>query len=114
MTDHYSISLHFRGGAADLDDLRTEISSALRELADPTTSLAHQASAAGFNPAEFADAEASVTEDAKGFGEVLILVTIAAPAVTHALNKVWDDLIWPRIKSRLGGDALGESEKADE
>jgi hypothetical protein len=104
--------LRFKAGEADLDDLRAEIASALRDLADPTSSLASQASAYGFDSVEFTGAESSVTEDAKGFGPILILVAILTPSATHAINKVWDDLIWPRIKSRLGADALGEREES--
>jgi hypothetical protein len=114
MTENSSLSLRFRGHAATVEDLQAEISAALRELGDPASSFANRASEADFNAAEFAGAEVSVAEDAKGFGEVLILITIAAPAATHIINKVWDDLIWPRIKSRLGADALGEAEKEAE
>jgi hypothetical protein len=114
MTDARRVSLYFRGRAADLDDLQAEISSALEELADPASGFAGQASADGFDSSEFARAEVSVMDDAKGFGDVVVLVAIFAPAATHALNKVWDDLIWPRVKSRLGGDALGEPEKPSE
>jgi hypothetical protein len=114
MTDARSVSLRFRGGSADLKDLRTEISAALGELADPTCGLAERASVLGFSSAEFIGARADVSEDSKGFGEVVLLITIVAPAATHALNKVWDDLIWPRLKSRLGGDAVGEQENSGE
>lgn len=114
MTEVQRLSLRFQGAAASINDIRAEISAALNELADPASSLAGEASTAGFNSAEFINAESTVDEDAKGFGELVILVMIVAPAATHALNKVWDDVIWPRIRSRLGEDALGETDNSDE
>jgi hypothetical protein len=55
-----------------------------------------------------------VEEEGKGFGDVIVLVAIFAPAANHAIRTLWDDLILPRIKSRLGADAVGEELADDE
>jgi hypothetical protein len=45
---------------------------------------------------------------------VILVTFLFHPSVVHAINKIWDDLIWPSVRSRLGGDALGELEEHDE
>ena len=65
-------------------------------------------------PDEFLQAHVEVDQEAKGFGDVIILIAIFAPAANHALRNVWDDIIWPRIKSELGADALGDEVFEDE
>jgi hypothetical protein len=112
--DQIGLNLQYRPGAATIDDLQAEISSALRELGDPDSDLSRSASDLGITSDEFTRAEASVNQEGKGFGDVLIVVAIFAPAVNHALRSVWDDLIWPRVKSRLGADAIGDEVEEDE
>jgi hypothetical protein len=109
-----SVTLRFRSGAASVRDLQAEVSSALAELADPDSGLAQAAAGLGMAPHEFAGASGSVEQEGKGFGDVIMIVAILAPAANHALRNVWDDLVWPKIKSRLGADALGHAAPADE
>jgi hypothetical protein len=108
------LALRYRSGAANIRDLQTEISSALKELGDPDSEIAYAASDFGLASDEFAQAEGSVNQEGKGFGDAIILIAIFAPAGNHALRNVWDDLIWPRIKSRLGADAIGDEVYEDD
>jgi len=86
----------------------------LKDLADPASDLAQSASGIGVSTGEFAGAEGSVDQEGKGFGDVIVLITIFAPAANHVIRNVWDEMIWPRIKSRLGADAIGnEVEEGD-
>lgn len=113
-TGQTRLNLRYEPGAVSIDDLQAEISSALEELADPDSDLARAASGIGIATGEFAGAEGSVDQEGKGFGDVIILITIFAPAANHAIRNVWDEIIWPRIKSRLGADAIGaEAEEGD-
>ncbi len=112
--DQTGLTLRYQPGAASLDDLQTEISSALEDLRDPDSDLARDASGLGFSSNEFAGAEGSIDQEGKGFGDVIIFITIFAPAANHVIKNVWDEVIWPRIKSRLGADAVGnELEEGD-
>ena len=63
---------------------------------------------------EFAEAEGSVDQEGKGFGDVVVIVALFAPALNHSLRTVWDDLLWPRIKGILGADALGDEVAEDD
>jgi hypothetical protein len=105
------VNLRFAGGAADAEDLEAEISSILHELADPASDVARSAVAVGLSPSDLAGARVTVSQEGKGFGPVMILVAIAVPVAAHIVNKFWDDVIWPRIRGRLGADALGEREE---
>jgi hypothetical protein len=100
--------VRFRPGASSVNDLEAELTSALEELADPGSDLARLASGIGIAAPEFADARGSVDQEGKGFGDVVVLIAIFAPAANHALRNVWDEVIWPRLKSRLGADAIGD------
>lgn len=108
------LNLKYRSRAAGTTDLQAEISNALHNLSNPTSDLAREASHLGFMPDEFLQAHVEVDQEAKGFGDVIILIAIFAPAANHALRNVWDDLIWPHIKSELGADALGDEVYEDE
>lgn len=108
------LNLRYQPGASNIDDLQAEISSALEDIADPKSDLGQIASGIGISPGEFARATGSVDQEGKGFGDVIVLITIFAPAANHALRDVWDQVIWPRIKSRLGADAIGNEVEEDD
>jgi hypothetical protein len=109
-----TLTLRYRSGAANIRDFQAELSSALADLANPASELAHAASGLGIESHEFVRAGGSAEQEGKGFGDVIIVVAIFAPAANHALRNVWDDLLWPRLKSRLGADAIGDAVPDDE
>jgi hypothetical protein len=113
-SDQTRLSLRYKAGESDSDELQAEITTALEELADPGSDLARSASGLGIAVSEFAGAESSVDQAGSGFGDVIVVIAIFAPAANHALRNVWDEVIWPRLKSQLGADALGdEVDKGD-
>ena len=110
MTEMHHVNLRFRSGAAGMADISAELSAILAELADPQSQATKAASDLGYTPSQFEGAKATVSQEAKGFGEIALLIIIAAPTATHILNKAWDDVIWPIFKSRLGADSIGSRE----
>jgi hypothetical protein len=104
------VDLRFVGGAGEPEEIEAEIMSIFRDLTDPTSEVAESASAAELELPEMRGAQAKVTKEAKGFGPVVILIAISVPAATHIVNQLWDDVIWPRIKKKLGADTLGRRE----
>ena len=104
-------TLRFLGGAAEAEDLEAEVTSVLRDLADPNSEISGLARAVGLNPDDVAGAGVKVTKQAKGFGPVVILVAITVPVASHIVNQFWDDVIWPRIRGALGADAVGKLDK---
>jgi hypothetical protein len=107
------LTLRFRSASVSLDDLEVAVSSLLEGLRDPGTDVAQAAARIGMMPEEFVEAEGSVDQEGKGFGDIVVIVALFAPALNHSLRTVWDDLLWPRIKAALGADALGD-ELADD
>jgi hypothetical protein len=107
------LTLRFTSASVSLDDLESTVSSLFDGLRDPDTEIARAAARIGMTPEEFAEAEGSVDQEGKGFGDVIVIVALFAPALNHSLRNVWDDLLWPRVKRVLGADALGD-ELADD
>ena len=60
-----------------------------------------------------AGARVTVDQEGSGFGDVIVIFAILAPSANHALKSIWDQLLLPRIKSRLGADAVGEEVEED-
>jgi hypothetical protein len=106
------VALRFESGAVRLDQLQAAISDVLDQIADSTSELAAEAERAGIAPAELAGSDVQVTQERKGFGAEAVLITIgisaAGSSVSHVVNKLWDELIWPRLKAKFGADALGK------
>jgi hypothetical protein len=104
------------GGKGNVEDIEAEISSIMAELADPASEPAQSAADAGLDPADMSGAQVAVAKESKGFGPVAIVIAIAVPVAAHIVNKFWDDVIWPRIKDRLGADSVGkrDDKKFDE
>ena len=100
--------VRYRSGAADVEDIETEIRDALRQLADPASDLAAAAAESGVGPRDFDGATVAVEQEGKGFGDVIVVIAILAPTANHVLRSVWDEVIWPRVKESLGADALRE------
>lgn len=111
--EEVNLNLRYELGTASVYELETEIGEAIRELADSHSDLASAAAAHGIAPDAFAGASASVDQEGKGFAEVVVLIAIFAPAANHALRTLWDELVLPRVKSRLGVDAVGGEEGSD-
>jgi hypothetical protein len=109
--DEASVSFRFSKREVAVEKIEAEIRSVLSRLADPRSDVARSATAAGLEPTSLAKARATVTEEAKGFAPVAVVVVIFTPVAAHIVDKFWDDVIWPRVKGRLGADALGKREQ---
>jgi hypothetical protein len=106
------VALQFEPGAVRLDQIRAAISDILNEFADPTSELAAVAERVGIASEELAGGDVEVTQERKGFGAETVLIIIGINAVgssvSHVVNKLWDEVIWPRLKAKFGADALGK------
>ena len=114
MTVEMTVRRFERGDATatEIEDVAREV---IRELREPSSEASAAARTAGLDPARLADARAEVTDGEHGAEP--ILTTIAVGIVVSAGSKVaeslWKDVLWPRIRRRLGARALG-TEKASE
>jgi hypothetical protein len=98
--------------ATEIQDVAREV---LTELREPGSEASAAAGTAGLDPADVADARAEVTDGEHGAEPILttIIVGIAVSAGSKVAESLWKDVLWPRIRRRLGARALG-AEKASE
>jgi hypothetical protein len=98
--------------ATEIEEVAREV---ILELREPDSEASAAARTAGLDPAYLVDAHAEVTDGEHGAEPILttILVGIAVSAGSKAAESLWKDVLWPRIRRRLGARALG-AEKATE
>jgi predicted TIM-barrel fold metal-dependent hydrolase len=83
----------------------------IADLRDPTDVIARRARELGLDPAQISNAGVQIEEDRQGADPIftMIVVTLGVNVAAHVLTTIWDDLLWPRIKRRLGANAVGGS-----
>lgn len=93
--------------ASRIEDVAREV---LAELGDPASEASSAAQRAGLAQADLADARVEVTEAEHGADPFLtpIVIGIAVAAGSTVAETLWKDVLWPRIRRRLGADAIGE------
>lgn len=108
-----TLHLRYLHGDASGEDLKTVVDEVLEELADPNTEAAMEARIAGLDYPQLEGASVSVDEEQQGAEPILttILIGITVTAGSHVAERLWDDVIWPRVKRRLGGRALGRQDE---
>jgi hypothetical protein len=101
----------FKHGAVPASKMDAVAREVLAELADPTSEASTTAAAAGLDPAALADARVEITEARQGLDPIFtpIIVGIAVSASSKVAETLWKEVIWPRIRRRLGKDALGDA-----
>src|SRR6478672_9085648 len=108
--DGVTLQKEFRRGDASADTLQEVVDEVLAELNSPDSDAAQAARAAGLDGQDLAGAEVQVTEGQQGAEPVLttILVGIIISAGSKVAESLWKDVIWPRIRRRLGWTAVKE------
>lgn len=99
----------YQRGDASAAQLQEVIDEVLEQLAKPDSEAAHAARAADLQPAELSGVRVEVREAEQGAEPVLttIVVGIAVAAGSKIAGTLWDEVIWPRLRRRLGARALG-------
>lgn len=92
--------------ASHLDSVANEV---LSELDDPDSEASAAARRAGLVRSDLTGLRAEVRETEQGVEPVLtsIVVGIVGAATARMAETLWADVLWPRIRRRLGADALG-------
>ena len=100
----------FQRGDASADELQQVVDEVLAELDAPDSEARQAAQQAGIDTADLAGVEVSVAEGQQGAEPVLttILVGILVSAGSKVAESLWKDVIWPRIRKRLGWTAVKE------
>ena len=106
----FSETLWFEQGAASAAEMQAIVTQAQVDLSDATSDIAAQAAKAGFDPLILSKATVSIREDGQGSDPTatLIVVGIAIELAAYAIVQVWELVFLPRIRRRIGSDAIGE------
>lgn len=99
----------YQRGDASAEELQDVVDEILGQLTEPDSDVAHAARAAGLEPADLSGVSAEVREGAQGAEPILtsIIVGIAVAAGSKVAETLWAEVIWPRLRRRLGVKALG-------
>ncbi|MBV9312181.1 MAG: hypothetical protein JO100_00285 [Pseudonocardia sp.] len=105
-----SVTFEFTRGSAPASRIEEVAREILDELNDPDSEASGMAQRAGLNRTELLDAQTAVTEGEHGADPFLtpIIVGIIANVGSTAAEALWEKVLWPRIRRRLGADAIGE------
>ena len=111
-----TLSMRFQRGRAPVSRLQSIAQEIISELADPTSAASADAERAGLARADLLSARVEVTEPEQGAEPFLtpIIIGIAIAAGSKVAETLWTDVIWPRIRRRLGVDAIGRPIPPDE
>lgn len=106
----------YERGDASAEQLQGVVDEVLGELAAPGSEAAQAARTAGMDPAGLRTATVEIREGAQGAEPVLttVVVGIAVGAGTKVAETFWEEVLWPRLRRRLGVRALGARKGAAE
>lgn len=95
MDSDQGVIRRFKRGSASAKELQAVVDETLADLGAES---------------ELKDVEVTVSEEGQGTDAtgIAIVVGILTGGGTRVLTSIWDDVLWPRIKRRLGIDAVGE------
>jgi hypothetical protein len=104
------VELLFKRGQASADQLQATIDEVLAELGQSGSDVHLRAESAGLDPQAVSPGNVVVTEPDQGFAPFLIPIAIsfAGGVSAHIANTLWDELLWPEVRKRLGMNAVGK------
>jgi hypothetical protein len=105
-----TVQWRFARGDTGADEIQSTVDEILVQLTDPASEAWDAARAAGIEPGELGDVQIEVREGAQGAEPVLttIVVGIAIKAGSTVAENLWREVIWPRLRRRLGSRVLGD------
>jgi hypothetical protein len=100
----------FTRGSSPASQIELVARAVLAELDDPDSEASRAARRAGLTPADLDGARIEVAEGEQGAEPILtsIVIGIISAGGARMAESLWVDVLWPRIRRRLGADALGD------
>ena len=107
--EQQTVHWRFERGDAGADEIQLSVDEILAQLTDTTSEASGAARAAGIEPAGLEGVTVEVREGRQGAEPILttILVSVAVKAGSTAAETLWREVIWPRLRRRLGTRVLG-------
>ena len=111
-----ALSASYEKGTSSVEEVQTEINRFWREM-QTSAELEAEVAAAGFNRNALTQAKEvpiTVRAESSGVDPVTVVLTITfAPSVSRTLKDLWTTVLLPRIRRRLGDDAIGAESRVD-
>lgn len=110
MAEEFVLEFDRGAGAKKLQHALDEI---VAELRTPGSEAAEAAQAVGVEEAELKDITLVASEKGQAMDPLTaaILITVVGNFASDRLDELWDEVIWPRLKFRLGAKAVGKKRK---
>jgi hypothetical protein len=107
--EQQTVYWRFERGDAGADEIQSSVDEILAQLTDTTSEASGAARAAGIELGGLEGVTIQVREGRHGAEPILttILISIAAKAGSTVAETLWREVIWPRLRRRLGARALG-------
>ena len=104
-----TVLFRYQRGDAGAEEIQAVVDETLSALRDPGSG---EAETAGIDRDLLTGATIEVREGAHGADPIVtpILIGISIGAATKVAGSLWDDLIWPVLRRRLGARVLGEKQ----
>jgi len=112
VTASATVELRYRRGSASADVISAEVQEILADLDNPDSELTKSVRDLGIDVADRSAVTIRVREGGQGFEPFLtpIIVGITVNASTAIGAKLWNAVIWPHLRHRLGPRALLDRE----
>jgi hypothetical protein len=109
-----TVHWRFARGDAGADEIQASVDEIVAHLADPDSEESGAARAAGIEPADLGEVTVDVREGRQGAEPILtaILIGVAVKAGSTVAETLWREVIWPRLRRRLGARVLGQRQDA--
>jgi hypothetical protein len=103
-----TVQIEYQRGDAAADEIQAVVDEVLLQLANPAGDAAEAARQAGLDPQMLSDVRIDVREGQQGADPVLtpIIIGITVSAGSKIAETLWKDVIWPRLRRRLGTGVL--------
>ncbi|MEV6273550.1 hypothetical protein AB0L64_40715 [Kribbella sp. NPDC051936] len=110
--DNSTIELRFARGDAGADTIQAAVDDIVAELKDPSSEASTAVQQAGVDLQEIADLKVDVKEGAQGLEPFVtpILIGITVSVGSKIAETLWKEVIWPRLRRRLGVNVLQEQQ----
>ncbi|MFZ0168069.1 MAG: hypothetical protein WAL64_01450 [Candidatus Dormiibacterota bacterium] len=100
------LELRFEPGEASARQIQEALAAVLSEIQSSADEHEQEADE-GADAASLSRVQGTVTEAGRGFAGADIVIQIAGPVVADVLTKLWDEVIWPRLRKRIGVKGVG-------
>ncbi|MET9311739.1 hypothetical protein ABZX12_07950 [Kribbella sp. NPDC003505] len=110
--DNSTIELRFARGDAGADTIQAAVDDIVAELKDPSSEASTAVQQAGVDLQEITDLKVDVKEGAQGLEPFVtpILIGITVSVGSKIAETLWKEVIWPRLRRRLGVNVLQEQQ----